>query len=170
MGQPGKQCLSRAYLTCLPDTGPYDPLTMLVPTLIRFPLWFLCWFQVSMPRKDNPHQLLQLFFFFSFLLWLIGFRAKNEVRVQQRGKMSVSLTVMTFNLLEDLPDDSPNSWEKRKDLCVTVITSYSPMILCTQQGVLVCVKLYINCVWILKKRLCLITDYGFLERVIWILH
>ncbi|GER43336.1 DNAse I-like superfamily protein [Striga asiatica] len=48
--------------------------------------------------------------------------------------MSVSLTVMTFNLLEDQPDDSPNSWEKRKNLCVTVITSYSPMILCTQQG------------------------------------
>ncbi|KAK6151582.1 hypothetical protein DH2020_014217 [Rehmannia glutinosa] len=49
--------------------------------------------------------------------------------------MSVSLTVMTFNLLEDQAEDSPNSWEKRKDLCVTVITSYSPMILCTQQGV-----------------------------------
>ncbi|KAL2454139.1 DNAse I-like superfamily protein [Abeliophyllum distichum] len=49
--------------------------------------------------------------------------------------MSVSLTVMTFNLLEDQPEDSPNSWDKRKDLCVTVITSYSPMIFCTQQGV-----------------------------------
>ncbi|KAH6794405.1 DNAse I-like superfamily protein [Perilla frutescens var. hirtella] len=49
--------------------------------------------------------------------------------------MSVSLTVMTFNLLEDQPEDSPNSWDKRKELCVTVITSYSPMILCTQQGV-----------------------------------
>ncbi|KAL6541108.1 hypothetical protein OROMI_024991 [Orobanche minor] len=48
--------------------------------------------------------------------------------------MSVSLTVMTFNLLEDQPDNSPNSWAKRKDLCITVITSYSPMILCTQQG------------------------------------
>jgi len=49
-------------------------------------------------------------------------------------KMSVSLTLMTFNLLEDQPEDSPNSWDKRKDLCVSVITSYSPMILCTQQG------------------------------------
>ncbi|KAG8367594.1 hypothetical protein BUALT_Bualt16G0088600 [Buddleja alternifolia] len=49
--------------------------------------------------------------------------------------MSVSLTIMTFNLLEDQPEDSPNSWDKRKDLCVTVITSYSPIIICTQQGV-----------------------------------
>ncbi|KAH0742589.1 hypothetical protein KY290_030582 [Solanum tuberosum] len=49
--------------------------------------------------------------------------------------MSVSLSVMTFNLLEDQLEDSPNSWEKRKDLCISVITSYSPMILCTQQGV-----------------------------------
>lgn len=48
--------------------------------------------------------------------------------------MSVSISVMTFNLLEDQPEDSPNSWEKRKDLCISVITSYSPMILCTQQG------------------------------------
>ncbi|KAI3811323.1 hypothetical protein L1987_21044 [Smallanthus sonchifolius] len=49
--------------------------------------------------------------------------------------MSVSFTVMTFNLLEDQPEDGPNCWEKRKDLCVSVITSYSPIILCTQQGV-----------------------------------
>lgn len=49
--------------------------------------------------------------------------------------MSVSLTVMTFNLLEDQAEDSPYSWEKRKDICISVITSYSPMILCTQQGV-----------------------------------
>lgn len=48
--------------------------------------------------------------------------------------MSVSLTVLTFNLLEDQPEDGQNCWEKRKDLCVSVITSYSPMILCTQQG------------------------------------
>jgi hypothetical protein len=41
---------------------------------------------------------------------------------------------MTFNLHEDQPPDSPNSWEKRRDLCISVITSYSPMILCTQQG------------------------------------
>ncbi|KAD3068001.1 hypothetical protein E3N88_35881 [Mikania micrantha] len=50
--------------------------------------------------------------------------------------MSVSLTVMTFNLFEDQPEDGPNCWEKRKDLCVSVITSYSPNILCTQQGVM----------------------------------
>ncbi|EEF32977.1 hypothetical protein RCOM_0623210 [Ricinus communis] len=49
--------------------------------------------------------------------------------------MSVSLTVMTFNLYDDQPQDSPNSWETRRDLCISVITSYSPMILCTQQGV-----------------------------------
>ncbi|GLT25372.1 hypothetical protein SLA2020_005040 [Shorea laevis] len=49
--------------------------------------------------------------------------------------MSVSLTVMTFNLHGDQPEGSPNSWEKRRDLCISVITSYSPMILCTQQGV-----------------------------------
>ncbi|GMI81478.1 hypothetical protein like AT4G30900 [Hibiscus trionum] len=49
--------------------------------------------------------------------------------------MSVSLTVMTFNLHEDQPEDSPNSWEKRRDLCISVVTSYSPVILCTQQGV-----------------------------------
>lgn len=48
--------------------------------------------------------------------------------------MSVSLTVMTFNLLEDQAEDSQYSWEKRKDICISVITSYSPMILCTQQG------------------------------------
>ncbi|XP_039004973.1 uncharacterized protein LOC120132230 [Hibiscus syriacus] len=49
--------------------------------------------------------------------------------------MSVSLTVMTFNLHDDQPEDSPNSWEKRRDLRISVITSYSPIILCTQQGV-----------------------------------
>uniref|UniRef100_A0A803QB01 Endonuclease/exonuclease/phosphatase domain-containing protein n=1 Tax=Cannabis sativa TaxID=3483 RepID=A0A803QB01_CANSA len=49
--------------------------------------------------------------------------------------MSVSLTVMTFNLHEDQPPESPNSWDKRKELCLRVITSYYPMILCTQQGV-----------------------------------
>lgn len=48
--------------------------------------------------------------------------------------MSVSLTVMTFNLHDDQPEGTPNSWEKRRDLCISVITSYSPMILCTQQG------------------------------------
>lgn len=57
--------------------------------------------------------------------------------------MSVSLTVMTFNLLEDQPDDSSNCWEKRKDLCVSVITSYSPIILCTQQGELVRLFVYV---------------------------
>ncbi|KAJ4963495.1 hypothetical protein NE237_023434 [Protea cynaroides] len=49
--------------------------------------------------------------------------------------MSVSVTLMTFNLHDDQPEGSPNSWEKRRDLCISVITSYSPMILCTQQGV-----------------------------------
>ncbi|CAM8976321.1 unnamed protein product [Rhodiola kirilowii] len=50
--------------------------------------------------------------------------------------MSLSLTVMTFNLHEDpAEEDGPNKWDKRRDLCVSVITSYSPTILCTQQGV-----------------------------------
>ncbi|XWS72636.1 hypothetical protein CRYUN_Cryun02cG0057100 [Craigia yunnanensis] len=49
--------------------------------------------------------------------------------------MSASLTVMTFNLYEDQLEDNPNSWEKRRDLCISVITSYSPIILCTQQGI-----------------------------------
>ncbi|WCJ29883.1 DNAse I-like superfamily protein [Euphorbia peplus] len=54
--------------------------------------------------------------------------------------MSVSLSVMTFNLHEEEEEESkeeerPNSWEKRRDLCISVITSYSPLILCTQQGV-----------------------------------
>ncbi|XP_023515384.1 uncharacterized protein LOC111779555 isoform X1 [Cucurbita pepo subsp. pepo] len=49
--------------------------------------------------------------------------------------MSVTLTVMTFNLHDDQPPESSNSWEKRRDLCISVLTSYSPAILCTQQGV-----------------------------------
>lgn len=49
--------------------------------------------------------------------------------------MSVTLTVMSFNLHDDQPPESSNSWEKRRDLCISVITSYSPAILCTQQGI-----------------------------------
>ncbi|XP_038878267.1 uncharacterized protein LOC120070546 isoform X4 [Benincasa hispida] len=49
--------------------------------------------------------------------------------------MSCTLTVMSFNLHDDQPPESSNSWEKRRDLCISVITSYSPAILCTQQGV-----------------------------------
>ena len=60
--------------------------------------------------------------------------------------MSVSLTVMIFNLHEDQAEDSPNSWEKRKDLCISVITNYSPMILCTQQGLLL-LFFASACVW-----------------------
>ncbi|RDY09772.1 hypothetical protein CR513_05812, partial [Mucuna pruriens] len=49
--------------------------------------------------------------------------------------MSVSLSVMTFNLHDDDQEqESCNSWEKRRDLCLSVIASYSPIILCTQQG------------------------------------
>ncbi|XLS65975.1 hypothetical protein HN51_025949 [Arachis hypogaea] len=47
--------------------------------------------------------------------------------------MSISLTVITFKLHDDHVEDSPNLWEKRRDLCISVITSYSPIILCTQQ-------------------------------------
>ncbi|CAO2820451.1 unnamed protein product [Amaranthus hypochondriacus] len=41
---------------------------------------------------------------------------------------------MTFNLHDDQPSDSLNSWDNRKDLCISVITSHSPNIICTQQG------------------------------------
>ncbi|CAN6342522.1 unnamed protein product [Urochloa humidicola] len=48
---------------------------------------------------------------------------------------SLSVTVMTLNLHEgEQPSESPHTWEKRRDICVSVITSYSPTILCTQQG------------------------------------
>ncbi|GLJ15866.1 hypothetical protein SUGI_0261880 [Cryptomeria japonica] len=47
---------------------------------------------------------------------------------------------MSFNLhgesaeaaAED--EDSSHSWEKRRDICIALITKYSPMILCTQQA------------------------------------
>ncbi|KAJ6828904.1 uncharacterized protein M6B38_358860 [Iris pallida] len=49
--------------------------------------------------------------------------------------VSVSISVMTLNLGDgEEAADGPNAWEKRRDLCVSVITSYSPTILCTQQG------------------------------------
>ncbi|KAJ0984289.1 hypothetical protein J5N97_002645 [Dioscorea zingiberensis] len=48
---------------------------------------------------------------------------------------SVSITVMALNLHEgEQGSGSPNSWEKRRELCLRVITSYSPTVLCTQQG------------------------------------
>ncbi|KAG8084968.1 hypothetical protein GUJ93_ZPchr0010g7520 [Zizania palustris] len=48
---------------------------------------------------------------------------------------SLSITVMTLNLHEgEQRSESPNSWERRRDICVSVITSYSPIIFCTQQG------------------------------------
>ena len=50
--------------------------------------------------------------------------------------MSLSVTVMTFNLHDDQPSDSLNSWDNRKDLCISVITSHSPNVICTQQGFL----------------------------------
>ncbi|XP_078443766.1 DNAse I-like superfamily protein [Wolffia australiana] len=50
--------------------------------------------------------------------------------------MTMSITVMTLNLHDpDQEKDGPNCWEKRRDICVSVIASYSPAILCTQQGV-----------------------------------
>lgn len=48
--------------------------------------------------------------------------------------MSVSLTVMTLNLHGDKSADGPNSWERRKDICIAIITKYFPTILCTQEG------------------------------------
>ncbi|VAH03746.1 unnamed protein product [Triticum turgidum subsp. durum] len=56
---------------------------------------------------------------------------------------SLSITVMTLNLHEgNQPSESPNSWEKRRDICVSVITSYSPTILCTQQGGRGCYRIW----------------------------
>jgi hypothetical protein len=47
----------------------------------------------------------------------------------------VSITVMSLNLHEgDQARDSPNGWDRRKEICISVITNYSPTILCTQQG------------------------------------
>lgn len=53
--------------------------------------------------------------------------------------MSVSITVMSLNLHEgDQARDSPNGWDRRKEICISVITNYSPTILCTQQGHSLC--------------------------------
>lgn len=71
-----------------------------------------------------------------FIRLLFTKPAKNNgEKIEETRRMSVSLSVMTFNLHDDQPEESPNSWDKRKDLCLSVITSYSPIILCTQQGV-----------------------------------
>lgn len=130
---------------------PIFKVSRAVPTVARmtlsecpFPLWFNSHFDFFVDFNARK-AIISTTFILLCVFWLSGFRVKNEVKVQQTRKMSVSLTVMTFNLLEDQPEDSPNSWDKRKDLCVTVITSYSPMILCTQQGVWLWVKCV--CVW-----------------------
>ncbi|BFI39675.1 hypothetical protein MPTK2_7g02090 [Marchantia polymorpha subsp. ruderalis] len=47
---------------------------------------------------------------------------------------NMSLTVMTFNLHRDRVTDGQNSWEHRKDLCASVINKFSPLIVCTQEG------------------------------------
>lgn len=72
---------------------------------------------------------------FLFVYYLQSQKHQREIKKRKETRtMSVSLSVMTFNLHDDQPEESPNSWEKRKDLCLSVITSYSPVILCTQQG------------------------------------
>ncbi|KAH7365703.1 hypothetical protein KP509_18G041500 [Ceratopteris richardii] len=48
--------------------------------------------------------------------------------------MSVSLTVMTFNLHRDCGEESPHSWETRRDMCLNIVAKYAPTILCTQEG------------------------------------
>lgn len=81
---------------------------------------------------------------------------------------------MTFNLRDDQPQDSPNSWEKRRDLCVSVITSYSPMILCTQQGFISCFFLpfffLINCNVNLMRIRILILIWVLLDKrlLLWV--
>lgn len=54
--------------------------------------------------------------------------------------MSISVTVLSLNLGDEDEDDDDDStgpycWAKRRDLCLSVVASYSPVILCTQQGV-----------------------------------
>ena len=67
--------------------------------------------------------------------------------------MSVSLTVMTFNLHRDCREEEEgdgdeaaaagggggggggHTWESRRDLCVTIVSKYAPTILCTQEGI-----------------------------------
>ncbi|KAH7280449.1 hypothetical protein KP509_37G068100 [Ceratopteris richardii] len=48
--------------------------------------------------------------------------------------MSVSLTVMTFNLHRDCGEEGPHSWETRRDMCLNIVAKYAPTILCTQEG------------------------------------
>lgn len=48
--------------------------------------------------------------------------------------MSVSLTVMTFNLHRDCAEEGPHTWEARRDMCINIISKYAPTILCTQEG------------------------------------
>lgn len=122
--------VSLQSLTWRSDTE--TPLDHFFLHLIQFPLHlrFLCWFQFHFPVVSKSKQQPASLFHHSW----VDVELTNEVKADKTRKMSVSLTVMTFNLLEDQPEDGPNSWDKRKDLCVTVITSYSPMIICTQQG------------------------------------
>ena len=63
--------------------------------------------------------------------------------------MSVSLTVMTFNLHRDCREEEGDggepaaaargggghTWESRRDLCITIVSKYAPTILCTQEGI-----------------------------------
>lgn len=100
------------------------------PYLRAFLLGFLTHLRIpSFAKRKVPLHLALFSSSIRGFFYILHGKGNKELR-----KMSVSLTVMTFNLLEDQVEGSPNSWDKRKDLCVTVITSYSPMILCTQQG------------------------------------
>ena len=51
--------------------------------------------------------------------------------------MSISLTVMTFNLHRDSPTVGPSSrpWESRKSMCAELVSKHKPVILCTQEGI-----------------------------------
>ncbi|KAL2610974.1 hypothetical protein R1flu_022666, partial [Riccia fluitans] len=46
----------------------------------------------------------------------------------------MSLTIMTFNLHRERTTDGPNSWEHRKDICANIIKKFSPLLVCTQEG------------------------------------
>ncbi|CAM6129218.1 unnamed protein product [Calypogeia fissa] len=48
--------------------------------------------------------------------------------------VNLSLPVMSFNLHRDRAEDGPNSWEHRRELCVNLINKFSPLVVCTQEG------------------------------------
>lgn len=102
-----------------------------IPFILCLPAFFLGFLTyLRIPSFANSEVALHISLVSSAVhafFYIIHGKWNKELR-----KMSVSLTVMTFNLLEYQSEDGSNLWDQTKDLCVTVITkiSYSPMILC----------------------------------------